>query len=116
MDSVKLIETKNKRPQVNRIAAICAGIIVLCGAGNSLAADTTNGQTIYSQHCTGCHGQDGSGTMPGMPDFARGEALFQPDPRIADAVRSGKGVMPGFQGLLSEDDILDVVAYLRTFR
>ncbi|TPW17802.1 MAG: cytochrome c class I [Halothiobacillaceae bacterium] len=96
------------------------GAILLCGASfyasQSLAADPSVGGQIYSRNCTTCHGDDGRGTMPGVPDFTRGDALLKPNNMLAASIRSGKELMPAFQGLLSDKEINDVVAYLRSFR
>ena len=54
--------------------------------------------------------------MPGAPDFSRPTSLLKPDLTLLGAVRSGRGAMPAYQGLLRDRDILDIVAHLRTFR
>lgn len=83
---------------------------------DAMAADPINGGQIYQTHCSNCHGPNGASPIPGVPDFSRQEGLFQPDSGLASAVRTGKGVMPAFQGILKENEIFDVVAYLRTLR
>lgn len=85
-------------------------------SGHAYAADPNNGGSIYSKHCVNCHGDSGVGMMPGTPNFARGEGLFKPDSEIALSIRGGRTVMPAFEGLLSENEIYDVIAYLRTIR
>ncbi|MDH5230534.1 MAG: cytochrome c [Gammaproteobacteria bacterium] len=80
-----------------------------------LAGDPVVGKNIYTRHCMGCHGASGAGMMPGLPNFSRGEQLFKSDNELMDTVRNGNGVMPSFGGLISEEEIRDVVAYLRTF-
>lgn len=82
----------------------------------AMAADPINGGQIYQAQCSNCHGASGVSSIPGVPDFSRGEGLFQPDSTLANTVRTGKGVMPGFQGILKESEIFDVIAYLRTLR
>lgn len=78
------------------------------------AADPNNGAQIYNMHCISCHGNNGSGAMPGAPNFLRGEGLFQSDSSIVTTLENGTGVMPAYRGLLTTQDLLDVVAYLRT--
>ncbi len=80
------------------------------------AADVANGGALYQRHCISCHGDTGFGVMPGAPDFSRGEKLFAPDSELAQSIRDGVRVMPAFDGLLTEQEILDVVAFLRTFQ
>ena len=52
--------------------------------------------------------------MPGTPNFRRLESLMKPDMQLLTVIRNGKGVMPGYFGVLRDREILDVVAYLRT--
>lgn len=54
--------------------------------------------------------------MPGVPDFSRRERLMQSDLDLIKAISRGKGMMPAYQGLLSENDILDVISHLRNLR
>jgi len=85
-------------------------------ADSSLAADPNNGAKIYNIQCSNCHGPRGQGAMPGTPDFSRGQTLFMPDATLVETIEKGSGVMPAFRGLLSTQEILDVIAYLRTFQ
>jgi cytochrome c6 len=100
---------------MKRAAAIglCALALLLPAAR---AADTSHGADLYRQHCANCHGGDGRPVMPGAPDFSRPTSLLKPDLALLGAVRSGRGAMPSYQGLLRDRDILDIVAHLRTFR
>lgn len=80
------------------------------------AADMMNGQKIYAMHCAACHGRTGVPVMPNAPAFARGERLMQPDVMLLASIRAGRSAMPGFAGLLSDREILDVVSFLRTLQ
>ncbi len=80
------------------------------------AADPGNGAKIYATHCSGCHGDGGVSNMPGTPDFSRRERLFQPDMTLLVSIRDGVSVMPAYKGLLSDQEMLDVISYLRTLR
>lgn len=80
------------------------------------AADVMKGGRLYRTHCASCHGATGIATLPNAPSFARGERIMQPDPVLLGAIRTGRGAMPGFFGILSDRDTLDVIAYLRTMR
>ncbi len=103
--------------KAGRLAAIIgvAGCCLLAGAP-AQAADIFKGRDIYTRHCVICHGPDGRGVLASAPDFARGQGLLRNDFDLVQTVRSGRGVMPSFQGILSPPDMLDVVAYLRTFQ
>ena len=93
--------------------ALAAAVLALA-AGAAGAADIHKGGTVYATHCAICHGANGNPVMPGAPNFRRMETLMRPDLQILPAIRNGKGNMPGFFGILRDQEILDVVAYLRT--
>lgn len=80
------------------------------------AADVMKGGNLYRMHCAACHGANGIAVMPTAPSFQRGERLMQPDMMLLQSVKTGKNAMPGFIGILTDRDILDVVAFLRTIR
>lgn len=80
------------------------------------AADPSKGRALYMTHCQNCHGAKGVGQLPGMPDFAHGEGLFKPDMEVVRVIKSGRGMMPAYQGVFSETQLLDLVAFLRTLR
>ena len=80
------------------------------------AADPLSGGKLYQSHCINCHGANGAGEIPNIPDFSRGEKLLQPDNVLLETIKSGQGMMPSYRGMFSDDEILDLVAYLRTLR
>ena len=95
--------------------AVCS-LMLLGMVGQAHAADPRKGATLYSQYCSDCHGNRGVPNMPGVPDFSRNQHLMQSDLALVKSISVGKGMMPAFQGRLSESDILDVIAYLRTLQ
>jgi cytochrome c6 len=97
------------------IALIC-GVTLLVWAGSAHAANPRKGATVYGQYCADCHGNRGVPNMPGIPDFSRNQRLMQSDLALVKSISIGKGMMPAFQGRLTENDILDVIAYLRTLQ
>jgi len=84
------------------------------GTSTSQAADTIKGGELYAMHCASCHGASGISVMPGAPNFASEESLMQPDPLLQLSIKNGKNAMPAYQGVLSDQDILDVIVYIRT--
>jgi cytochrome c oxidase cbb3-type subunit 3 len=71
----------------------------------------------YKQHCAKCHADDGKGIESLQPpDFT--DAKWQADnsdKAIADGIRNGKGVMPGFKDVLSNTQTTAMVKYVRAF-
>lgn len=91
---------------------LAAALVLPGGAAN--AADIQRGRTLYATHCAVCHGDNGTPVLPGTPNFRRMETLMRTDMQVMAAIRTGKGAMPGYFGVLRDREILDVVAYLRT--
>ncbi len=83
-------------------------------ASPSAAADVAKGGQLYSRHCAGCHGASGVPMMPGAPNLTRPEAMMRPDGSVAAVIRTGRMSMPGFRGILSDSEVYDVIAFLRT--
>jgi mono/diheme cytochrome c family protein len=101
--------------KIYKQAMAAVGAVMLCaGVTTGYAADPTKGAKLYNEHCVDCHGVHGEGQMPGVPDFTRTPVLFKPDTVLSETIQRGKNVMPGFAGVLTRDQINDVIAYLRT--
>lgn len=96
--------------------AACVLLNTMAFTGGAGAADVAEGQRLYQMHCAACHGVRGESLMPNAPNFARGERLMQPDVGVMASVKGGKMGMPAFAGILRDQQILDVVAFLRTLQ
>ncbi|MGQ0524700.1 MAG: c-type cytochrome [Betaproteobacteria bacterium] len=96
--------------------AILLAVLALLSAHTSSAADIIKGAQLYAMHCTACHGPRGVSVMPNAPHLARGERMLQSDLTLLATLRAGKNAMPAYLGILSDRDILDVIAYSRTLR
>jgi cytochrome c6 len=96
------------------IPRLLAASLLLLGASLSNAADTNKGAEVYAKHCVTCHGASGISVMIGAPNFANNEGLMSSDRALLISIKSGKAVMPAYRGVLSDQDILNVIAYLRT--
>lgn len=92
-----------------------AAILLALGSGASHAADPAKGGALYSMHCASCHGASGTSVMPGTPNFKQGGAMLRPDSFLLNIIKKGKNASPAYEGILSDRDILDVIAYMRTF-
>lgn len=101
---------------MNKVKAIAAMLLGGAFIAPAYAADPTSGAQLYARHCVTCHGDRGRPMMPGLPDFARGERLMQSDANLVGAIKNGRGLMPAYRGLLTDDEILDVIAHLRLMR
>ena len=96
--------------------AALAGLMTIIALAPAGAADVIKGAQIYTRHCAACHGPNGISVMPGAPHLARAERLMQPDLTLLASLKSGRNAMPAYLGILSDREILDVIAYSRTLR
>lgn len=98
---------------------LLVALLLVCAPGavtEVLAANPAQGAELYTTYCRGCHGEDGRGTMARAPDFTRGQGLAASDASLVRALRTGGRGMPSYEGLLREQQLLDVVAYVRTLQ
>lgn len=78
--------------------------------------DLSHGRELYETNCIACHSPFGGGIAISQEDLA--PALAPADPvEIAEAVRTGPGVMPPFsEDVLDEHDLDSVIRYLLFLR
>jgi mono/diheme cytochrome c family protein len=80
----------------------------------SEAADIFQGKRIYGRHCAQCHGVKGRSSVPGTPHFSQGQGLLMSDYDLVRVIKKGKNLMPGYATVISDADILNVIAYIRS--
>jgi mono/diheme cytochrome c family protein len=57
---------------------------------SSAAGDQGRGEIVYSGTCIACHGADGTGNLPGVPDLTEKDgALWQEDPVLITRMVNG---------------------------
>jgi mono/diheme cytochrome c family protein len=86
-------------------------------------ASTQAGQVLYAKTCAACHGKTGLGNGPKAPslktvptNFTKAESQNQTDGEHFYKTKTGRGDMPKYEGKLSDDDIWNIVNYVRTFK
>lgn len=91
-------------------------IVLLCLPATVVAGDPFIGNQIYQEHCVSCHGASGKAVVAGTPDIAGNPMLLaKPDQQIKSVILLGKNLMPAYVGIIKERQIMDVIAYIRTF-
>lgn len=74
------------------------------------------GSELYATNCSPCHGEDGAGEQLGSADFTDLREMDDLAPRdLYLTITQGRGSMPAWQSLLSQDQRWAVIDYLRTF-
>jgi mono/diheme cytochrome c family protein len=86
-------------------------------------ASTQAGQALYVKTCAACHGKTGLGDGPKAKslktvptDFTKAISQNQADGEHFYKTKTGRGDMPKYDGKLSDDDIWNIVNYVRTFK
>lgn len=91
-------------------------------AGASLADPPARGHAVYEAACLACHGADGAGAFPSVPDLTEaGGVLSKPDDvlmeNMINGIQSPDSPMPmpakGGDPSLTEEDIRAVLRYMR---
>jgi mono/diheme cytochrome c family protein len=77
--------------------------------------DIETGEALYEENCVACHAADGSGPVVGASDFSDAAVLAtQSLQALFDVVSQGRGEMPAFADQMPEEELWQVVDYLRT--
>lgn len=97
-----------------KLAVLVATIMAVPGA---LAQGP--GASIYKGKCEMCHGAHGkastsTGKMMHAPSFKKSSIKNAPDSKLESIIKNGKNKMPAFKNKLSDKQIKQVVAYIRT--
>jgi len=92
------------------------GVAIAVANSPAVALDINAGQAVYEEHCANCHGADGMPTMLGTPDLSRGESLDVTDADLVRSIKAGRNLMPAYDTLIKDEDILNVISYMRTLR
>ncbi|MCB2010191.1 MAG: cytochrome-c oxidase, cbb3-type subunit III [Geminicoccaceae bacterium] len=79
--------------------------------------DNAEGATLFAENCAACHAEDGGGD-PTMGAPALNDAIWLygegRDAVIAQVTRPRQGVMPAWQGRLSDDEIKMLTVYVHS--
>jgi quinohemoprotein ethanol dehydrogenase len=78
--------------------------------GGGATADAAAGKEVFSEECSTCHGATGHGGNGG-PDLTT-MPLAKTQAGAEKQVTNGGGGMPAFKGVLSEEEISNVAAYV----
>lgn len=85
----------------------------------AIASAEGAGKNIFASKCSICHGPDGSGkTSMGkalnIADLHSATVQKMSDADLKNVITNGKNKMPAFKGKLTDAQMGDVLAYIRT--
>ncbi len=120
------------RIKLATLLAVVAGVF-LAGQAWAQSDGPVRGEAVYTKRCLMCHGEEGDGLGPAADflnppprDFTLGQfkvkttAFEDPITNDADLIRMIKDgmpgtAMPGWSDILSDQEITDVIHYIKTF-
>lgn len=72
---------------------------------------------IFARNCAACHGQEAQGQADLFPNLRNGHWQWGGTPaQVEQSIRAGRqAVMPGWQDVLGDDGVRDMVDYVRAF-
>lgn len=107
------------------IVSLMAVTAMACDAGGStdrvttiesLTGDLASGETVYTENCAVCHLEDGTGDLNGGVGIDLVQ-LYTDEPNgehdFIGTVLNGEGDMTAFADMLDDQQIADVMAYLK---
>ena len=96
---------------------VVLGFIMAARPALALADDA---EALYKSKCQVCHGPDGKGSAAGqkigVKDFHSPEVAKQSDEELFNATKQGKGKMPSYDKKLTDDQIKQLVKYIRSLK
>lgn len=100
------------------IAALVTGMMVAVAATPARAQEAAE---LYRTKCQVCHGADGKGDTAagkklGVKDFHSPEVVKMSDQELFDITKKGKEKMPSYDKRLTDDQIKELVRYVRTLK
>jgi cytochrome c6 len=105
--------------KLSRISLLILTAAVFLGTSKfSLGQDAGE---IYKSKCQACHGADGKGDTPvgkklGVRDLHSAEVTKESDDELFDITKKGKNKMPSYDGKLKDDQIKELIKYIRSLK
>ncbi len=101
---------------VSRISAI-----LLCTFAVACACAEQKAAGLYKTNCIACHGATGEADTPAgkalnATSFSTSESLNKSDGELAAIIKNGKDKMPPWSEVLTDDQVRDIIAYIRTLK
>ena len=73
-----------------------------------------NGERLFLENCAECHQEDGEGIPNIYPSLADSELVLGSSADVALVLIIGRGEMPSFNGVFSDEEMAYVVNYIRS--
>ncbi|HXP22777.1 MAG TPA: cytochrome c, partial [Candidatus Sulfotelmatobacter sp.] len=117
---LRFVERTTKEEVMKKVLSGIALLASLCLVGSiARAQDVANGKKVYKAKCASCHGPDGKGeTAAGKATKARdlcsADVKKEADAAWTDIILKGKNKMPAYDKKITDAEVKDVIAYMRS--
>ena len=96
-------------------------LAAIMAASTATTVFAQSGADTYKSKCAMCHGPDGLASGPAgkamkVPPVTSPEFAKASEADMIAATKNGKGKMPAYAGKLTDAQIKDAVAYIRTLQ
>jgi cytochrome c6 len=107
------------------LAWAAAFVVNTACSGDARAPEqaAVDGAALFAQACAKCHAADGTGGLPSVPNGPRPVDLTadewqrsRTDAEVTAAIRNGRGAMPPFADLLTNEQINGLTAHVRKLK
>jgi len=97
------------------------GMLILLGFTMVMPrAWADDAEALYKSKCQVCHGADGKGSPAGqklgVKDFHSPEVQKESDATLIKITKEGKGKMPAYDKKLTDDQIKELIKYIRSLK
>lgn len=102
-----------------RSISVCSTLLGLAIAIVAAPPVRADGAGDFKAKCAMCHGADGTGSTPTgkalkVRDLSSADVQSQTDTQLIGIISAGKGKMPAYKGKLTDDQIKEVVGFIRS--
>lgn len=99
------------------VRLILCAVLAAAGAASAQPGPETAapaGRALFAKNCAACHQADGRGIPGAFPALAGSGVVTGAPSELAEVLLKGRGGMPDFSGSLDDDEIADVLSYVRS--
>jgi len=100
------------------IQVVLTAALLSLGVASASAEDAA---ATYKSKCLACHSANGTGDTAagkklGVKDFHSPEIAKMSDQELFDITKNGKAKMPKYEGKLTDDQIKELIMYIRSLK
>jgi cytochrome c6 len=97
-----------------------AGMLLMAGVALSGSAQQPV-EAVYKANCAMCHGATGEANTPAgknfkVPSFSSDAVLKESDAEMLTIAKNGKGKMPAWHDKLTDEQLKELVGFIRTLQ